>query len=198
MLHYLARYAIVLLALWGSAATPSATAQVLRQPIPDKLVVLTFDDGAVSHATVVAPLLKKYGFGGTFFVCEFPPDFADKTKYMSWAQIQGLHQAGFEVASHTLTHRHVNKLTPPQLTAELDSIEKRCATYRIARPTTFAYPGYDTHPTALAVLQAQGYHPATAPPAPTSSTSKRWCSRPVEAMWWCLPYTVFRTTRTVG
>ncbi|MEP7365288.1 MAG: polysaccharide deacetylase family protein [Acidobacteriota bacterium] len=45
------------------------------QPVPDKLVVLTFDDGVVSHATFVAPLLKQYGFGGTFFVCEFPPDF---------------------------------------------------------------------------------------------------------------------------
>lgn len=28
---------------------------ILRKPIPDKLVVLTFDDGCASHATVVAP-----------------------------------------------------------------------------------------------------------------------------------------------
>ncbi|UOQ64797.1 polysaccharide deacetylase family protein [Hymenobacter volaticus] len=156
------------------AMAPIASAQVLRRPIPDKLVVLTFDDGVVSHATVVAPLLKKYGFGGTFFVCEFPPDFADKTKYMSWPQIQQLHQAGFEVASHTLTHRHVNKLTPPQFKAELDSIEKRCATYRIPKPTTFAYPGYDTHPTSLVVLQAQGYQfaraGAAAPTTPPPTT----------------------------
>ena len=149
------------MALWLAIA-PHARAQVLRRPIPDKLVVLTFDDGVVSHATVVAPLLKKYGFGGTFFVCEFPPDFADKTKYMSWPQMQQLHQAGFEVASHTLTHRHVNKLTPAQFKAELDSIEKRCATYGIARPTTFAYPGYDTHPASLPVLQEQGYQFARA------------------------------------
>jgi len=152
-----ARYFTLLVALWGGAATWPASAQVLRQPIPDKLVVLTFDDAAVSHATVVAPLLKKYGFGGTFFGCEVRPDFADKTKYMSWPQMAQLHQAGFEVASHTLTHRHVNKLTPTQLKAELDSIEKRCATYGIPKPTTFAYPGYDTHPTALPVLEAQGY-----------------------------------------
>lgn len=151
-----------MVAAWLGVGLPSARAQVLRQPIPDKLVVLTFDDAAVSQATVVAPLLKKYNFGGTFFVCEFPPDFADKTKYMSWPQMQQLHQAGFEVASHTLTHRHVNKLTPAQFQAELDSIEQRCATYRMARPTTFAYPGYDTHPTALAVLQAQGYQFARA------------------------------------
>lgn len=44
-------------------------AQVL-EPIPDKLVVLTFDDSKASHYTVVRPLLKKYGFGATFFITE--------------------------------------------------------------------------------------------------------------------------------
>ncbi|QDA59444.1 polysaccharide deacetylase family protein [Hymenobacter jejuensis] len=134
-----------------------AGAQIVRQPIPDKLVVLTFDDGPVTHAAFVAPLLKKYGFGGTFFVCEFPPNFADKTKYMSWQQIRQLDRMGFEVANHTLTHKHVNKLTKPQLVAELDSLEKRCQTYQIPRPVTFAYPGYDTAPTAFEVLKEKGY-----------------------------------------
>ena len=36
---------------------------VLHKKIPDKLVVLTFDDGCKSQATFVGPLLKSYGFG---------------------------------------------------------------------------------------------------------------------------------------
>lgn len=36
------------------------------EPVPDKLVVLTFDDSVASQATYVAPLLKKHGFGATF------------------------------------------------------------------------------------------------------------------------------------
>ena len=32
---------------------------------PERVVILTFDDAAVSHATFVAPRLKKYGFGAT-------------------------------------------------------------------------------------------------------------------------------------
>jgi len=128
------------------------------RPVPDRLVVLTFDDAALTHATYVAPLLKKYGFGATFFVCEFrEPPFADKTKYMSWAQIRGLHRQGFEVGSHTLTHRHVTKLTESELAAELDSLESRCRAYHIPRPHTFAYPGYDTAPRALPVLHRLGY-----------------------------------------
>ena len=128
------------------------------QPVPDRLVVLTFDDAALTHATYVAPLLRKYGFGATFFVCEFrEPPFADKAKYMSWVQIRQLHRWGFEVGSHTLTHRHVNKMTESELTAELDSLEIRCRVHHIPRPVTFAYPGYDTSPRALPVLRAKGY-----------------------------------------
>jgi len=41
-----------------------------KEAIPDKVVVLTFDDSPKSHITVVAPILKKYGFGATFFVTE--------------------------------------------------------------------------------------------------------------------------------
>ena len=149
---------VLLLALLALGAAVGARGQVLRRAIPDKLVVLTFDDAAVSHATYVAPLLKKYGFGGTFYVCEFrEPAFSDKTKYMSWGQIRGLHRQGFEVGSHTLSHQHVNKLNRAQLGAELDSIEARCRAWGIARPTTFAYPGYDTHPTATALLPERGY-----------------------------------------
>jgi peptidoglycan/xylan/chitin deacetylase (PgdA/CDA1 family) len=133
-------------------------ARARPRPVPDRLVVLTFDDAALTHATYVAPLLRKYGFGATFFVCEFrEPPFADKSKYMSWAQIRQLHRWGFEVGSHTLTHRHVNKMTERELAAELDSLEGRCRAHHIPQPVTFAYPGYDTSPRALPVLRAKGY-----------------------------------------
>jgi len=47
------------------------TSGVLNKAIPDRLVVLTFDDACASHATVVAPILKRLGFGATFYICNF-------------------------------------------------------------------------------------------------------------------------------
>jgi peptidoglycan/xylan/chitin deacetylase (PgdA/CDA1 family) len=133
-------------------------AQVLRKPIPDKLVVLSFDDAIVSQYTVVAPLLKKYGFGTTFFVCEFTtPPFSDKTKYLSWEQIAALNKMGFEIGNHTQNHTHVNKMDSLRFVAELKYIENKCAQYHIPKPVSFAYPGYDTSPKALPVLKAAGY-----------------------------------------
>jgi peptidoglycan/xylan/chitin deacetylase (PgdA/CDA1 family) len=133
-------------------------AQVLKKPVPDKLVVLTFDDAILSQYTVVAPLLKKYGFGATFFVCEFTqPPFSDKTKYLSWQQIAELNKMGFEIGNHTWHHTHVNKMDNDQFVAQLEYIENKCKEYNIPKPVTFAYPGYDTSPAALAVLKQKGY-----------------------------------------
>ena len=67
---------------------------ILKKHIPDHLVVLTFDDATASQYSVVAPLLQKFGFGATFFICEFPPNFSDTSKYMNWRQIHELDRMG--------------------------------------------------------------------------------------------------------
>ncbi len=45
-----------------------AAAQLL--PIPDKLIVLSFDDGNVSDHAFVAPLLKRHALWSNF-LCDF-------------------------------------------------------------------------------------------------------------------------------
>jgi len=135
----------------------SSAKPVLRRPIPDHLVVLTFDDAPVTHAAFVAKVLKKYKFGATFFICEFPPNFADKTKYMSWEQIASLNQMGFEIGNHTAFHTHVSKMTREQFQESLAYIEKKCKEFGIPKPVTFAYPGYDARSEDLDVLPHGGY-----------------------------------------
>jgi peptidoglycan/xylan/chitin deacetylase (PgdA/CDA1 family) len=52
-------------------------------PIPDKLVVLTFDDSVKSHYTIARPILKRYGFSATFFIIEGFTFKTNKTDYMT-------------------------------------------------------------------------------------------------------------------
>ena len=132
-------------------------AQILKKKIPDKLVVLTFDDAPASHYSVVAPLLKEYGFGATFFVCEFPPNYNDSTLYMNWRQIKALDKMGFEVASHTHTHANVSKISQTAFNEELEYIENKCDSLGIAKPINFAYPGYGLSAKSLEFLQDKEY-----------------------------------------
>lgn len=112
---------------------------VLR-PIPDRLVVLTFDDSVKSHYTVVAPLLKKYGFGATFFITEgftFP---TNKKDYMTWEEIRKLHDQGFEIGNHTRDHMNLSPETLPRLREQIEAINARCVEHGIPPPVSFAYP----------------------------------------------------------
>ena len=130
--------------------------------VPDGLVVLTFDDSVASHATFVAPLLKQHGFGATFYITEGFEFLQDKEHYLTWAQIKGLHDAGFEIGNHTRAHKGVNSQKPAEIAADLEHIEKRCVEHGIPVPTTFSYPGYATSPAATVVLRERGYRFARA------------------------------------
>ena len=85
-------------------------AQILKENLDDKMLVLTFDDATASQYSIVAPLLKQHGFGATFFICEFQPNFSDSSKYMNWRQIKELDKMGFELANHTRSHPNVGAL----------------------------------------------------------------------------------------
>jgi len=132
------------------------------EPIPNRLVVLTFDDSVASHATFVAPLLRKHGFGATFFITEGFEFTTDKEHYLTWEQIKALDAAGFEIGNHTRRHAGVAKQKPDQLNADIEYIERQCATNGIARPTSFCYPGYQTSDAAVKLLRERGYRFARA------------------------------------
>jgi peptidoglycan/xylan/chitin deacetylase (PgdA/CDA1 family) len=128
-----------------------------RLPIPNKLVVLTFDDSVKSHYTVVRPLLKKYGFGATFFITEgfdFP---TNKQDYMRWEEIAELHRDGFEIGNHTRDHVGVSAESLPKLKEQLTAIQERCREHEIPPPVSFAYPGNKFVIEALPVLKELGF-----------------------------------------
>ncbi len=126
--------------------------------VPDRLVVLTFDDAVHSHYTTVAPLLERYGFGATFFVTEFPqPSFSDTTLYMTWAQTGDLSRRGFEIGNHTWKHSHVDRVDRARLVEEVRYIEEKLASLGAPRPISFAYPAYVTTPEAARALRELGY-----------------------------------------
>ncbi|MBT22359.1 polysaccharide deacetylase [Candidatus Poribacteria bacterium] len=125
-------------------------------PIPNGLVVLTFDDGNKSDFTYVAPLLNRYGFGATFYITEGLNFLENKEYYLTWEEVHQLHQSGFEIGNHTRHHKNVNSQTQEELLADLKYIDTRCQQYNIPIPETFCYPGYNHGPQALEVLTKKG------------------------------------------
>ncbi len=135
---------------WGSppAADPLG---VLRKPIPDRIVVLTFDDGPASHATVVAPILKSLGFGGSFYICDFDSFPTRKDWYLTWRQIRALARDGFEIGNHTRGHAGGSPIGPI-LAMEDELLANHCP-----KTTTLAWPVYQANANTFPDLAGNGY-----------------------------------------
>jgi len=126
------------------------------EPVPDKTVVLTFDDSVQSHIDVVAPLLKEHGFGATFFVSHLWMD--DTERFMDWEDIAELHEMGFEIGNHSWTHPNFSSpKAAARMAAELALVEYELSRVGVPKPVSFAWPGNAFGPAALAVLRERGY-----------------------------------------
>jgi peptidoglycan/xylan/chitin deacetylase (PgdA/CDA1 family) len=126
------------------------------EKIPDKLVVLTFDDAVASHYTLVRPILKQYGFSATFFITEGFNFFTNKTAYLTWDKIAILNKDGFEIGNHTRDHLSITPEIVNQLKEQIEAINDACKQHGIPKPVSFAYPGNIILADALPILREEG------------------------------------------
>lgn len=74
-------------------------------PLPEKPILLTFDDGYGGHYEYVYPLLKKYGYPGVFSIYTSKVGVNSGRTHVSWEQLQEMAANPLiTIASHTVTH----------------------------------------------------------------------------------------------
>src|SRR5258708_32083448 len=112
---------------------------------PDRSIVLTFDDGCDTDATVAAPLLRALGFPAAFFV---NPALVGQPGRVSWAQLRAAATDGFLIGSDGLDHTLLHQLPPPDLQGQIvgskrrleDHLEKPVDALALPRGTGAAAP----------------------------------------------------------
>lgn len=123
--------------------------------IPEKTVVLTFDDAVKSHRTIVAPLLRRLGFRATFFITHRWME--EKAHFLSWQDVAELHGMGFEIGNHSWSHGDFS--TPraaSRLAGELSLIDYSLSRVKVPKPVSFAWSGNSFGPESVEVLRAHG------------------------------------------
>ncbi|MCA2964533.1 MAG: polysaccharide deacetylase family protein [Acidobacteriaceae bacterium] len=120
-----------------------------------KRVVLTFDDAVKSHRTFVGPYLRDLGFRATFFVTH--RWMAQTEHFLSWQDAAELHGMGFEIGNHSWTHLDASSPRgAARLEAELALVEYELRRVGVPKPVSFAWPGNQFGPEAVAVLRRHG------------------------------------------
>jgi biotin operon repressor len=78
----------------------------LRQQLPKKTAVLTFDDGWKSFKEYAYPILKELGFPATLFIYT---DFIGARIALSWPELKELAQEGYDIQAHSKSHDDMRK-----------------------------------------------------------------------------------------
>lgn len=71
--------------------------------LPERPVILTFDDGYRDHYEHAYPLLVRHGYTGTFFVVTGYVD-EGRPGHLTWDQVIEMHAAGMDIQPHSYTH----------------------------------------------------------------------------------------------
>ncbi len=133
------------------------------QPIPDKAVVITIDDGYRSVFDVAWPILEKYQVPATLFVYT---DFIGGSKALSWHQMQLMRDSGLiEIQSHGKSHSNLSRLPQDKTAAdyrariqvEIDGSAAAFTKHLDALPRYLSYPYGNSSETASELYSRAGY-----------------------------------------
>jgi peptidoglycan/xylan/chitin deacetylase (PgdA/CDA1 family) len=151
-----------------SESLKALTSNHSRQPV----VCFTFDDGCASDLNVAAPLLTRNGFNATFYVTV---DHLGKAGYLTKSELRELSDSGFEIGSHSMTHRHLSDLDPKQIRAELEDSRRALEEIVGKAIVHFSCPGGRVNGYVTQAALETGYETvATSQLGANSATSNRF------------------------
>lgn len=181
--------------------TPITFSELVQLPADTdkkKLLVLSFDDGLLDNFEVAVPLLQEFGYTATFFVI---PGFDYITRWVNpetsqWSDfrrsgftipfpsMKSVHRRelagkGMEIASHSMSHKNLNRLAHKPLFREIRQ-SKSCLEDELGVPVnTFCYPRGRYTRGAINLLAEAGYLAActTIPSWYTAATARFECGR---------------------
>ena len=161
---------------------PATFWEVVHRPPARRSFAVTFDDGWVSVLREGFPILERLGVPATVFVASALVDtherplqgavldewqggpHAHELHCLSWDELRGLAESGWEIGAHSLTHPLLTQLEDERLERELRESKLRCEE-ALRRPCrTMAYPTGDFDDRVERATAAAGYEAAAALP----------------------------------
>jgi len=108
--------------------------------LPEKPIIITFDDGYRDNYENAFPILQDLGLKGTFFVAT---EFVDQgnRNYLDWAMVEEMAAAGNRFEPHSKTHADLTTHDRDFIVWEVLGSQETIASHIGYRPRYFAYPG---------------------------------------------------------
>lgn len=151
-MQYLANHGYTAISLSELFAARNGT-----RPLPEKPVIITFDDGYADNYLTALPIMEKYRMKSTVFIITSQ---VGQPEYMTWEQIREMQARTTEIASHTHSHVALNEISQAMVAEEFRR-SKQLLEENLHQPVEFlAYPFGQYNEHAIAALQQAGYRGA--------------------------------------
>lgn len=125
-----------------------------NDPLPEKPIMLTFDDTDEEQFSIGYQEMKKYGFKGVFFIMTIA---INKPRYMTKEQLKQLSDEGNAVESHTWDHNRVTKYAGEDYEIQFVKPRKTIEDITGKPATYFAYPFGLWNEAAIPELEKAGF-----------------------------------------
>lgn len=127
-------------------------------PLPEKPILLTFDDGYSGHFDYVYPLLKKYNYPALFAIYTAKVGKPIGRSSLTWEQLREMAKDPLiTISSHSVNHKVMAGLTPSELAIETQE-SKRILEAELGMPVRyFTYPEGKYDAQAVESVKHAGY-----------------------------------------
>lgn len=120
------------------------------------LLTITFDDGFHSQYELGLPIVREFGLTGTIFIVARTVDEAIGQGggwFMTWDDVLGFHDAGWEIGSHSHDHLDLTELKPDDAGRDLALAAQKIEASIGVRPVSFTPPFgvYNDHTVDIAM-----------------------------------------------
>lgn len=122
-------------------------------PLPQKPVMITFDDTRLDQYTEALPVLEEHGFKAAFFIMTVS---LGRPGYMSREQVAGLASKGHSIGSHTWDHQNVKKYQGDDWVTQIEKPSRQLQEITGQPTEYFAYPFGLWNPPAIPELKKRG------------------------------------------
>lgn len=127
------------------------------EAVPEKPVVLTFDDGYADTYSIVYPLMKEYGFPATVFV-----NIDDMGTRLTWEEVKEMYNNGITIANHGYSHIEMGQLSQAEQVNNIRKGQEALERELGIKSPWFCYPYGDRNEFTEAAIKEAGVKMAMA------------------------------------
>ncbi len=126
-----------------------------NEPLPEKSLIITFDDGWLNQYENAFPILREYDFTATFFVVG---RYVGGSSFMNKIQIKEMIEEEMEIGSHSMTHANLVTVSEKDLRQEVAGSKVLLENVFDVDVISFAYPYGAIDRNVVSAVESAGYH----------------------------------------